>query len=372
MYVGIPRERFVDERRVAISPAGVREIVEMGADVYVEHNAGAAAGWQDEEYEKRGATIAYSAEEAICRADLLLKILPPTIEESQMMREDQTLMSYLQLPLARKEVFENLRDKSVIAIGLENIWYEGGGHPVRRAMSEIAGALAIHMAAQYLQAQEGGRGILMGGLPGVPPASVGIVGAGVVGGTAARSALDIGAHVIMVDQHVAPLRRATLHYGKRLQTAIINENNLEKLCKFVDVLICAVMVEDHRAPHIITREMVQSMKPRSVIIDASIDQGGVCETSRPTHISNPIYEEEGVIHYCVPNMPAMVPRTATRAFQNQVLPLIKSLVKQGVVDALRTHPYMHTGLNMFDGIVTRESVAESFGTEWTPPLEVLQ
>ncbi len=371
MNVGIPRERFIDEARVALSPAGVRAIVEIGATVYVEHDAGEAAGWTRENFEKAGAKIVYNADEAFGRADLVLKVLPPSAEESTLMHEDQVLMCYLQLPLAHREMFDNLVERRITAIGLENVNIHGRGHPVRRAMSEIAGALAVYEAARYLGADSGGRGILMGGVPGVPPASVGILGGGVVGTAATEAALNMGAHVILADQRVAPLREAINHFGRRLQTALITEANIEKICRFVDVLIGAVLVEDYPTPHIVSREMVRSMKPRSVIVDVAIDQGGTVETSHPTSISNPVFTEEGVIHYCVPNMPAKVPRTSTRAFQNQVLRLVKEIVKRGPLQAFRHHAYLSSGINLYEGVVTRESVAKTFGTDWKPVGEAL-
>ncbi|MDP8208650.1 MAG: alanine dehydrogenase [Candidatus Electryonea clarkiae] len=371
MIIGIPRERFVDERRVALSPAGVRTLVESGATVYVENDAGFEAGWKDSEYEQDGAVIAYNEGEAFQRADLLLKVLPPCFEEREMFREEQIVMSYLQLPLARREIFDSMVKQRVTAIGLENIENESG-HPVRKAMSEIAGTLAVHNAVQYMLAEKGGRGILMCGAPGVPPASVGIIGAGVVGTAAAEAALNMGAHVILVDQWIYPLRSALQRFGNRLQTAVFSEHYLEKLCGFVDVLIGAVLLEDNPAPHMISRETIRSMKHRAVFVDVSIDQGGISETSRPSTISNPVYKDEGVIHFTVPNMPAQVPRTSTRAFQAQVLPFIKQIMNLGIKDALKSHPYMATGLNLFDGTVTRKQVGHEFDVDWTPIEEVLR
>jgi len=371
MIVGIPRERFVDERRVGLSPAGVRALVELGSTVYIEAHAGRSAGWTDAEYEQTGATIAHTPEEIFGRADLLVKVLPPDSKETEMMREDQILLSYLQLPLARREVFERLLDRRITAIALENVENENG-HPVRKAMSEIAGALAVDVATDYLGADKGGRGILIGGVPGVPPASVGILGAGVVGAAAAEVALNLGANVILLDHRVLPLRTAINHYGRRLQTAMINEYNIDKLVKFVDVMIGAVLIEDYPTPHIVTREQVKMMKPRSVIVDVAIDQGGTVETSRPTTLSDPTYLEENVIHYCVPNMPSKVARTATRAFQNQVLPLMRQVVRDGCKKALLDHPYLITGLNLYEGKVTREAVGKAFNVEWTEASEVLK
>ncbi|HEB83544.1 MAG TPA: alanine dehydrogenase, partial [Bacteroidetes bacterium] len=230
----------------------------------------------------------------------------------------------------------------------------------------------VYEAARLLGAFPGGRGILLGGAPGVPPASVGIVGAGVVGATAAETALNMGAHVILVDQRVAPLREAIRTFGRRLQTAIINQQNLEKMCKFVDVLIGAVLIEDYPTPHLIPRELVRSMRPHSVIVDVAIDQGGTVETSRPTTLSNPTFIEEGVIHYAVPNMPSSVPRTATRAFMHQVLPLVQEIVRRGPLEALRQHPYLASGLNLFEGKATRASLGHAFGVEWAPASEVLR
>lgn len=363
MIVGIPRERFVDERRVGLAPAGVRSLVELGATVYVESEAGLAAGWSDAEYEQAGGTIAHSPEEVFGRADLLIKILAPSLSESEMIREDQITLSYLQLPLARKEVFQNLVDRGVTAIGLENVENENG-HPVRRSMSEIAGPIAVHAAVDYLSADRGGRGVLISGVPGVPPASVGIIGAGVVGTAAAETALNLGASVILIDHRIAPLRYAIDHFGKRLQTSILNQTNIEKMCRFVDVLITAVLIEDYPTPHVVSREQVKLMKPRSVIVDVAIDQGGSVETSRPTTLSNPTYVEENVIHFCVPNMPAKVPRTATRSFMNQVLPFARKIVREGIKKSLLEHPYLITGLNLYKGEVVRETVGKAFGVDW--------
>ncbi|MFH0882194.1 MAG: alanine dehydrogenase [bacterium] len=371
MIVGIPRERFVDERRVGLSPAGVRSLVELGATAYIESNAGTAAGWSDAEYEQAGGTIAHSPEEVFGRADLLIKVLSPNLAESEMIREDQIILSYLQLPLARREVFQNLVDRGVTAIGLENIENENG-HPVRRVMSEIAGPLAVLIAADYLSADRGGRGVLISGVPGVPPASVGIIGAGVVGTAAAETALNLGASVVLVDHRVAPLRYALDHFGKRLQTSILNKTNVEKLCQFVDVLITAVLVEDYPTPHVVSREQVKMMKPRSVIVDVAIDQGGTVETSRPTTLSNPTYVEEKVIHYCVPNIPAKVPRTATRAFMNQVLPFARKIVRDGIKKSLLEHPYLNTGLNLYEGQVARETVGKAFGVDWVEGMGVVR
>ena len=372
MIVGIPRERFVDERRVGLSPAGVRALVEAGATVYIESGAGEGAGWPDSDYEEIGGRIAFSREEVLGRPDMIVKVLPPNAEESDLMRDDQVLLSYLQLPLARREVFDDFVERRITAIGLENVEKEDGRHPVRRAMSEIAGALAVHAAIEFLGTDKGGRGVLVGGLPGVPPASVGIIGAGVVGTTAAQHALNMGAHVILIDHRVAPLRDAMRLCGQGLQTGIINEHNLEKMVKFVDVLIGAVLIEDYPTPHIVTREMVKMMKPRSVIVDVAIDQGGSIETSRPTTLSDPTYVEEGVIHYAVPNMPSRVSRTSTRAFQNQVIPLAKKIVADGIEKALQEHPYMISGLNLYKGEVTREAVARTFDVPCKRSSEVIQ
>ncbi len=372
MNIGIPREIFTDERRVALSPDGVRSLVELGTTVYVEHSAGERAGWKDGEYEQNGAVIVYSAEEVYRRSDLLFKVLSPTVQESAMMREELTLVSYLQLPLARKEMFHNLVERGITAIGLENIQKPDGVHPVRRVMSEIAGAMAVHVAAHYLCAEHEGRGVLMGGIPGVPPACVGIVGAGVVGASAAEKALDIGAQVILIDKRVNPLREAIRLLGRRLQTAVINEHNIEKLCRFVDVLIGAILIEDYPTPHVVSRQMVRSMKPRSVIVDVSIDQGGSVETSRPTTLSHPTYVEEGVVHYAVPNMPASVPRTSTRGFQNQVLPFLYEIIRKGAKKAMLENPVLRSGLNLYEGKVARETIARAFHTSYEPIEEILR
>ncbi len=370
MNVGVPREQFVDERRVGLTPAGVRELSDAGATVYVEHDAGQAAGWTDAHYEAVGATITFSPEETYGRADLVIKVLPPNIEEANLMLEGACLLSFLQLALARHEVFDTLVERSITAVGLEDMVNLRGEHPIRHAMSEIAGTLAVQVGAKYLHVDAGGRGIMLKGLPGVPAASVGIIGAGVVGTEAAHTAMALGAHVILVDHKISPLRHAVHHLGRELQTAVIHDNNLDKLVSFVDILIGAVLV-DNPGEHRIKRRHIQRMKPGAVLVDVSIDQGGISETSRPTSISNPVYTDEGVIHYCVPNMPAVVPRTASRSFQNHVLPLAKRIVENGVDEAIR-HPYLTSGLNLFKGEVTNEPVARAFQVDWRPAEEVVR
>ncbi len=370
MNVGVPREQFVDESRVGLTPAGVRALSEAGATVYVEHDAGLAAGWTDAHYEAVGATIGFSPEEVLGRSNLVIKVLPPNADEARMMCEDAFLMSYIQLALARRETFDALVERNITAVGLENMVNKRGEHPIRRAMSEIAGTLAIQVGAKYLHADAGGRGIMLKGLPGVPAASVGIIGAGVVGMAAAETALALGAHVILVDHKIDPLRYATNHLGKELQTGVVHDNNLDKLVSFVDVLVGAILVE-HPEDHLIKRRHIQRMKRGAVLVDVSIDQGGVSDTSRPTTISDPVYVDEDVIHYCVPNMPAIVPRTASRSFQNHILPLAVRVVTQGPEEAVK-HPYLTSGLNLYQGKVTNKPVAHAFKVDYTPAEEVLR
>ncbi len=359
MDIGIPRERRESEYRVGLTPIGVQLLTAEGHAVYVEHRAGLGAGFSDRDYEQAGARIAYQPQEAYGRADLVLKVARPTAEESEWLREGQTLMGLLHLAAARRSRVDALVEKQVTAVGYEMIQNEDGSLPVLTPLSQVAGRMLVQVAATVLQNDKGGKGILLSGVPGVPPADVVIIGAGTVGTDAARAFLDIGATVHVLDRDLQRLRHldATLH-GRAI-TMVAHEFNVRKVVKFADVLIGAVLIPGQRAPILITREMVKTMRPRSVIIDVSVDQGGCVETSRPTTHATPTFVEEGIIHYCVPNLPAVVARTATHAFNNAAWPYIQAVARLGIDAALEADPALARGVNTRHGQIVNPALLQN-------------
>jgi alanine dehydrogenase len=344
----IPKERRPFEFRVGLSPAGVEMLTQAGHKVYVEHEAGLGAGFTDREYEQAGARIVYSAEEIYGRADVLLKIARPLHHEMEMLRPGSTLMGLLHLAAARQDKVELLLEREITAIAYEQIRAPDGSLPVLRPFSQIGGSMAAQVAARLLQNNEGGKGILLGGIPGVPPAEIVIIGAGVVGTCAARAFLGMGAHITVLDRDLWALQRITERFPTAV-TMLSTPRNIEKVVQYADVVVGAVLVPGERAPILITREMVRKMKPRSVILDISIDQGGCVETSRPTTHERPTFIEEGVIHYCVPNMPGVVARTATHAFVNAVMPYLMEIAQHGVEGAIARNPGLEAALNTHQG-----------------------
>jgi len=348
MNIGIPKERRPSEFRVGLSPSGVEILCRSGHTVFVEKGAGLGAGFNDLDYEHAGARIVYSAEEAFGRADLLLKFARPQDEELEMIRDESTLAGFLLLASARQSKIDALMKKKVTTIAYEQIRQPDGSFPVMSPLSRICGSMTALIAGRLLQANSGGKGILLGGIPGVPPAEVGIIGAGVVGSASARAFIGLGAHVTLLDVNLEALNRISdqcLH----LVTMTATPHNIQKVCGYVDVLIGAVHVSGERSPMVVTREMVRAMKPRSVIIDTSIDQGGCCETSRPTTHEQSTYLEEGILHYCVPNIPSLVARTATHAFVNAVMPYIGELVDKGIERAIETNAAIKDAVNTHAG-----------------------
>lgn len=314
MRIGIPKETLYEEKRVVLTPAGVDALVRAGHTVYMERGAGEESHFKDEEYEKVGAHIVYGAEEAFRRAEMIIKVAPLTFEEAQMLTDNQTLFSFLHLAVGKKNVIDILLKKKITAIGYELVEDDDERLPVLHAMSEIAGQLAIQVAERQLESfSKGSRGILLGGITGVAPAAVVIIGAGVVGVTAARAALGRGAQVIIIDKDLNRLREMETRFGKKITTVMANPYTISRGVKFADVLIGAVLIKGEKAPHIVTEDMVKEMKKGAVIVDVSIDQGGCIETSRITTLSDPVYQLHNVIHYCVPNMPAIVARKIGRA-----------------------------------------------------------
>lgn len=337
MNIGIPKERRPFEFRVGLSPDGVELLAQQGHTIYVEHDAGAGAGFSDQDYERAGAKLAYSVEEVFGRADLLLKIARPLFEELNWIRPGSVLIGLLHLASARKEKVDALLEKKITAISYEQIQLADGSLPVLRPFSQIGGLIAAQTAARLLQNTEGGKGILMGGVPGVSPAEVLVLGAGVVGTNAVQAFLGLGAHVTVLDKNIAALQRVADRFPS-VVTISSTRRNIESAAAVADVIVGAVLNPGQRAPLLVTRETVRKMKPRSVIVDVSIDEGGCVETSRPTTHDHPTYVEEGIVHYCVPNIPSIVAHTATDAFVNAALPYIIEIATKGVQQAMKDNP----------------------------------
>jgi alanine dehydrogenase len=348
MNIGIPKERRPSEYRVGLSPAGVEILCHDGHSVYVEHEAGSMAGFTDSEYEQAGAQIVYSPEEVYGRANLILKVSRPTEEEMPFLQPGSALAGLLSLPSARQSRINALLENKITAIAYEQIREADGSLPVLRPFSQIGGAMAAEAAARLLHSDQGGRGILLGGLPGIPPAEVVILGAGTAGTYAARAFTGLGAHVTVLDKDINALQRIT-QCGLNVITMVSTERNIVRCCEFADVLVGAVLVPGERAPLLVSRETVRKMKPRSVIIDISIDEGGCVETSRPTTHDHPSYIEENILHYCVPNMPGIVARTATHGFVNVATPYILQIANLGVEKAMAENPAIEAAINTYQG-----------------------
>ncbi len=349
LVIGIPKEHHPFEYRVGMTPAGVSVLTGRGHQCYVESGAGEGSGFSDAEFEQAGARIAYKHDEVFRRAELLLKVLQPTEEEASWMAEGQVVMAMMLLVSARRRYINTLREKHITAIAYELIQHDDGMLPVLYPLSQIGGWMAAQIAAQFLRNDQGGKGILLGGIASVPPADVVIIGAGVVGTSAADAFLRNGARVILMDHNLRKLHAAHDRFGGQVTTMMSHDFNLARVCKFADVLVGAVQVPGQRAPLIITREMVRTMRPGSLIMDISIDQGGCVETSRPTRHDQPTFVAEGVTHYCVPNMPGVVGRTATHAFLNAAWPYIMNVVDEGLEAALVQNASLSRGLAMRKG-----------------------
>jgi len=349
MRIGVVKQIQLQERRIPLVPAGAHLLAKRGHGVFVEHEAGLPAGFTDEDYQAAGASIVYSRAEAVGRAELVLGVAPVQFEDVAYLLQGQTLMTFGHLVTLRPETLQGLCDKSITAVAYELIENDQHRRPIVEIMGEIAGPMAVTMAARFLESHQGGRGVLLSGLPGTPPASVVVIGGGAVGMAAVRAALGLGAQVILVDKDPEPLRRAALQFDRRVTTYLSYRYNLERVLPDADVVIGAVWVYGGRPPILITREMVRSMKPGSVIVDCSIDQGGICETGRPTSFVDPVYVAEKVIHCCIPNMPATVARTASFALANALFHYVRLLAEGGIERALQDQPRFSEGIYVRDG-----------------------
>ena len=351
MNIGIPKERRPFEYRVGLSPAGVEILSQMGNHVFVEHEAGVGAGFSDREYEKAGARLVYSGEEVYGRADLALKVARPLKEELDWLRPGSSLVGALHLASARQDKLDILIEKKITAIAFEQIMLPDGSRPVLRPFSQMCGAMTASIAARCLQNNWGGKGILLGGMPGVPPAEVAILGGGVVGTYATQAFLGLSAHVIVLDRDLAVLQRISDRFPG-VSTMISTRRNIERVASFVDVLVGAVLAPGERPPMLVPREVVRSMKPRSVIVDVDIDEGGSIETARPTTHDQPSFVEEGVIHYCVPNIPGVVARTCVHSYVNAAMPYIIEMAEKGVEKAIEENPAIEIAVNTRGGEIS--------------------
>ena len=365
MIIGIPKEVKTQEYRVGAPPTAVGALIKAGHQVLVQTMAGNGSGFADEEYAKTGATVVSTAEEVWNRADMIYHVKEPVPSEYPLLKKGQIIFAYLHLA-ATKELAFALMDKGVVAIAYETVELPDGSLPLLSPMSEVAGALATQVAACYLWRTHQGCGKLLGGVTGVPPAKVVILGAGIVGTNAARMALGLGAHVVITDKDISRLSCLSKVLQGHFETLASNQYNIANAVKEADVVIGAVLVKGGRAPILVTEDMVKTMKPGSVIVDVAVDQGGCVETTHPTTHSDPIYIVDGVIHYCVTNMPGIVPRTSTMALSNATLPYALKLANWGYREALRSDEALRKGLNVFEGRVTNRFVAESLGLEYTP------
>jgi len=364
MIVGIPKEIKDNEYRVAITPAGIDVLVKAGHRVIIERGAGAGSGIGNEEYIKAGAEIVDTAPEVFKRADMIVKVKEPLPQEYPMLRQNQILFTFLHLaPLP--ELISALIKSNVIAIAYETVELKDGSLPILTPMSEVAGKIAVQVGAYYLMRPHGGRGILLGGVPGVERGKVVIIGGGIVGTNAAKVALGMGAEVIIMNRSLERLRYLDDIFGGRAETTASNPYNIEKAVICADLVIGAVLITGAKAPHLVTRDMVSRMKKGSVIVDVSIDQGGCVETIKPTSHSNPVYEVDGIIHYGVTNMPGSVPRTSTFALTNATMPYVVKLANSGL-EALKQDPALAKGVNIFKGKITYKAVAGAAGKEFTP------
>ena len=370
MIIGVPKEIKDHEARVGVTPAGVKALTEAGHTVLVETQAGAQSSFPDEDYQDAGAEIVGDAGNVWGKSDTVVKVKEPIESEYVYFREGLVLFTYLHLaPLP--DLTDKLIQSKVIGIAYETVRDRQGTLPLLTPMSEVAGRMSVQVGAAYLQREHGGRGILLGGVPGVPPAHVTIVGGGIVGTNAARIALGFGAKVTLVDLNLNRLREIDDIFNGRVYTLSSNSYNLAHSTHEADLVVGAVLIPGATAPKIVTRGMVSRMKKGAVIVDVAIDQGGCVETARPTSHSDPSYVVDGVVHYCVTNMPGAVPHTSTLALTNATFPYLLRLANLGARDALKNDPGLAEGLNTWMGKITYRGVAESQQKPWTAPADVL-
>jgi alanine dehydrogenase len=370
MLIGVPKEIKNNEYRVGVTPAGVRELVILGHQVIIETNAGAAIGLKDEHYKQAGATIAATAKDVFATAEMIIKVKEPLESERKLLRENQILFAYLHLAPDHQQT-KDLVESGAVCIAYETVTDLHGCLPLLAPMSEVAGRMSVQAGAHALEKTQGGMGVLLGGVPGVSPADVVVLGGGVVGINAARMAIGLGAKVTIFDKSLIRLRVIDEQFGPQLKTMYSTTEMLEQAVIKADMVIGAVLVPGATAPKLVTRTMLKKMKQGSVIVDVAIDQGGCFESSRPTTHDEPTYVEEGVIHYCVTNMPGGVAQTATYALTNATLPYTIELANKGVKQALLENECLRKGLNVYRGKVTHQAVAEAHDYNYVDSVNVL-
>ena len=370
MLIGVPREIKVHEYRVGLTPESARELVARGHRVVVERDAGAGIGAADADYRSAGAAIASDPQEVFARAELIVKVKEPLAQERALLRPGQAIFTYLHLAPDPEQV-RDLVASGATAIAYETVSADAGGLPLLAPMSEVAGRMAVQVAAHHLERPHGGRGILISGAAGSAPARILILGAGVVGSNAARIAMAMGGDAVVLSRSPGPLRRLQTELGPKLRARVSTPQDIERESRDADAVIGSAMVPGGLAPKLLTRAMVAGMKKGAVLVDVSIDQGGCFETSRPTTHADPVYAVDGVVHYCVANMPGAVPRTSTYALNRATLPFVVEMAEHGVLGALRRNPQLRDGLNVCGGAVTRREVAQALGYDWKDPLNAL-
>ncbi|MCW3475316.1 alanine dehydrogenase [Limobrevibacterium gyesilva] len=370
MRIGVPKEIKTHEYRVGLTPAAVREVTANGHQVIVVQGAAAAIGFNDDAYRAAGATIAATADEVFANADLIVKVKEPQPEEIARLHQGQVLFTYLHLA-ADKEQTEGLMRSGATCIAYETVTDPRGALPLLAPMSEVAGRMSVQVGAHCLEKEQGGAGVLLGGVPGVAAGKVLVLGGGVSGTNAARMAIGIGARVTVIDRSLPRLQELDQQFGARVHTLFSTTAAIEQAVIDADLVIGAVLVPGAAAPKLVTHDMVRRMRAGSVLVDIAIDQGGCFETSHPTTHAQPTYVEEGVVHYCVTNMPGAVARTSTLALGNATLPFVMALANKGWRQALIDDPYLCAGLNVHAGVVTYHAVAQDLGLPYRPAASVL-
>lgn len=365
MKIGLPKEIKDNEYRVGLTPAGVHSLVGAGHELFVQHTAGDGSGFSDEQYVKAGAKILDSADEVWEVGDMIVKVKEPVAPEYPRMRDSQLLFTYLHLA-PEFELTKQMLERNVTGVAYETITDRNGRLPLLTPMSEVAGRMSVQVGATYLEKMNGGRGILLGGVPGVPAANVVIIGGGIVGTEAAKMAVGLGAKVTIIDRNLERLRQLDDIFLSKVQTLASSRYQIEEAISHADLVIGAVLVVGAAAPKLVTRDMLHLIPNGAVLVDVAVDQGGCFETTRATTHSNPTYYEEGVLHYCVANMPGAVPRTSTFALTNATLPYALDLANKGFEKAILDDPGLREGVNTFKGKLTYEAVAVSQNREYTP------
>ena len=369
MNVGVLNESNKIENRVGLTPSSVSFLLEKGHKVYFQAGAGLKAGYTNEEYANQGANIVFTKEEVFGRSDIVLNISPLNQEECGMVKKEQILFGFHHLAIAKKTLIEELLEKNVIIIGYEIIQEQNEELPFLESLSEVAGQMCLVISGQYLQTSQGGRGVIIGGVVSVPPATAVIIGSGVLAKSAVKAMLGAGAHTIALGRNMEGLRELEEVTSGKVITLIASKYNLERMTKVADILIGAVLTPGEKAPMVVTKDMVMSMKKGSLIIDLAIDQGGCVETSRLTTLEHPVFVEEGITHYCVPNITSAVSRTSTKVLSNVVTPYLLQIGELGIDQALKDNSSLARGVYAYNGSLTKKNIADRFGLAYKKLLQ---